>query len=66
MIAQFSYNNGSTNQCQRMSLGPLIADVIVSSFFFIVTMYGSIMGGSGQVKVTSDGDVNKAMGVAPR
>ena len=49
-----------------MSLGPLIADVIVSTFFFIVTMYGSIMGGSGQVKVTSDGDVNKAMGVAPK
>lgn len=48
-----------------MGLGPLIGDVIVSTFFFIVTMYGSVMGGSGQVKVTSNGDVNKAIGVAP-
>lgn len=28
-------------------------------------MYGSIMGGSGQIKITENGDVNKAMGVAP-
>jgi len=28
-------------------------------------MYGSIQGGSGQVKVTSNGDINKAIGVAP-
>ncbi len=28
-------------------------------------MYGSIMGGSGQVKVSADGDINRAMGVAP-
>jgi len=28
-------------------------------------MYGSIQGGSGQVKVTANGDINKAMGVAP-
>lgn len=28
-------------------------------------MYGSIKGGSGQVKVTQNGDINKAMGVAP-
>ena len=48
-----------------MGLGPLISDVIVSTFFFVVTMYGSVMGGSGQVKVTSNGDVNKAIGVAP-
>ena len=48
-----------------MGLGPLIGDVIVSTFFFVVTMYGSVMGGSGQVKVTSNGDVNKAIGVAP-
>ena len=64
MISQFSYSNGDA-QCDRMGLGPLIGDVIVSTFFFIVTMYGSVMGGSGQVKVTSDGDVNKAIGVAP-
>ena len=28
-------------------------------------MYGSIMGGSGQIKVTSSGDINRAIGVAP-
>lgn len=27
-------------------------------------MYGSIMGGTGQVKVTRDGHINAAMGVA--
>lgn len=64
MISQFSYSNGNP-VCNRMGLGPLIGDVIVSTFFFVVTMYGSVMGGSGQVKVTSNGDVNKAIGVAP-
>jgi len=28
-------------------------------------MYGSIKGGSGQVKITENGDITKAMGVAP-
>jgi hypothetical protein len=28
-------------------------------------MYGSVMGGSGQVKFTANGDINKAIGVAP-
>ena len=64
MIAQFSYDDGTTT-CKRMGLGPLVGDVVVSTFFFIVTMYGSVMGGSGQVKVSSNGDVNKAIGVAP-
>ena len=64
MISQFSFDSGS-KQCNKMGLGPLIGDVIVSTFFFVVTMYGSVMGGSGQVKVTSNGDVNKAIGVAP-
>jgi hypothetical protein len=48
-----------------MSIESLIGDVAVSTFFFILTMYGSIQGGSGQVKVTENGDLNKAMGVAP-
>jgi hypothetical protein len=50
-VAQFSYPNLSSS-CQRMSLESLIGDVIVSTFFFMLTMYGSIQGGSGQVKVT--------------
>jgi hypothetical protein len=48
-----------------MTIPSLIADIIVSTFFFVLTMYGSIMGGSGQIKVTQNGDINKAMGVAP-
>ena len=63
-VAQFSYPDPSA-QCQRMSTESLIGDVIVSTFFFVLTMYGSIQGGSGQVKVTENGDLNKAMGVAP-
>lgn len=49
----------------RMSTGSLVSDIIISCFFFFLTMYGSIMGGSGQIKVTQNGDVNKAIGVAP-
>ena len=63
MIAQFSYDNGNKS-CNRMGYGPLVADVIVSTFFFIVTMYGSVMGGSGQVAVSGEGDITEALGVA--
>ena len=47
-----------------MTVGALAADIIVSTGFFILTMYGSIMGGSGQVKITRNTDMNSAMGVA--
>jgi hypothetical protein len=63
-VAQFSYPDSSA-QCTRISLESLIGDVLVSTFFFILTMYGSIQGGSGQVKLTENGDLNKTMGVAP-
>lgn len=46
-----------------MDIGPLVTDVVLSLFFFILTMYGSIMGGTGQVKVTRDGNLNNAMGL---
>lgn len=58
-IAQFSYGIDGV----RMDLGSLIADIVCSTFFFILSMYGSIMGGTGQVKVTRDGNINQAMGV---
>ncbi len=48
-----------------MTQSSFIADIIISTFLFILTTYGSIMGGSGQVRVTRNGDLNKAMGVAP-
>jgi hypothetical protein len=63
-ISQYSYVGA--NSCSRMTVEALIADVLVSTFFFILTLYGSIQGGSGQVKVSANGDINKAMGVAPK
>lgn len=49
----------------RITTASLAVDIGVSTFIFLLSMYGSIMGGSGQVKVTADGDLNRAMGVAP-
>lgn len=63
-ICQYSYSNDSAS-CSRMTTPSMVADILVSTFMFGLTMYGSIMGGSGQVKVTQGGDLNKAMGVAP-
>lgn len=48
-----------------MTVGSIAFDIIVSTFLFILAMYGTIMGGSGQVRFSQEGDVNKAMGVAP-
>jgi hypothetical protein len=47
-----------------MDVSSLIADVVCSTFFFVLTMYGSIMGGTGQVKITRNGNLNAAMGLA--
>jgi hypothetical protein len=64
-IAQFSYGGSIVGQtCIRMDVGALAADIVCSTFFFVLTLYGSIMGGTGQVKVTRDGNLNTAMGVA--
>jgi hypothetical protein len=49
----------------RITTASLAVDIGVSTFVFILSMYGSIMGGSGQIRVTANGDVNKAIGVAP-
>jgi hypothetical protein len=43
----------------------LAADIIVSTFFFVLAMYGSIMGGSGEVKITATIDLNQAIGGSP-
>ncbi len=61
-ISQYSFNGGNAT-CLRMTTSSLVADIIISTFFFTVTMYGSIMGGSGQIKVTQNGDINKAIGM---
>jgi hypothetical protein len=62
-IAQFSYS--STIDGVRMGVGSLVSDIVCSTFFFVLTMYGSIMGGTGQIKVTGNGvSVNEAAGIA--
>jgi hypothetical protein len=48
-----------------MTDASLAADIIVSTLFFMLTMYGSIMGGSGEVKITANVDLNQAIGGAP-
>jgi hypothetical protein len=48
-----------------MTIKSLAADIIVSTFFFFLTTYGTIMGGSGQMKISENRDLNQAMGVAP-
>jgi hypothetical protein len=47
-----------------MTNASLAADIIVSTMFFILTMYGSIMGGSGEVKITNV-DLNQVIGGPP-
>ena len=46
-----------------MNIGAFVADIVVSLFLFVLTMYGSIMGGTGQVRVTRNGNINQAIGV---
>jgi hypothetical protein len=61
-IAQFSYGNG--NGGVRATEGSLTADIICSTFFFVLSMCGSIMGGTGQIKVTTEGNsLNEVIGV---
>jgi len=48
-----------------MTIGSIAVDIIFSTFLFLLTMYGSVMGGSGQVKYSENGNLNQAMGVAP-
>ena len=52
---------------ERMDEPVLVVDVIISTILFILTMYGTIMGGTQQVKVNANGaDINKFLGVAPK
>ena len=43
----------------------LAADIIISTLFFVLTMYGTIMGGSGAVKITEKTDLGQAIGASP-
>ncbi len=48
---------------QRMTVQSLAVDIIISTGFFILTMYGSIMGGSGKVKISENTDLHAALGI---
>ena len=61
LFSQFSF--GGNTCTQRMTVGSLAVDIVVSTIFFVLTMYGSIMGGSGKVKVTGNADIHAALGV---
>lgn len=60
-----AYVNKKNILGSRLTTASLAVDIAISTFIFILSMYGSIMGGSGQIRVTSEGDINKAIGVAP-
>jgi hypothetical protein len=47
-----------------MTIASLATDIIFSTMFFVFTMYGSIMGGSGKMKVAGDIDIQAGLGVA--
>jgi len=49
----------------RLTVSSIAIDISVSTLIFILTTYGSIIGGSGQIKVNQNIDLNQAMGVAP-
>lgn len=46
-----------------MTVQSLAVDIIISTGFFILTMYGSIMGGSGKVKISENTDLHAALGI---
>lgn len=48
---------------ERMTVQSLAVDIIISTGFFILTMYGSIMGGSGKVKISENTDLHAALGI---
>jgi hypothetical protein len=61
-IAQFSYGE---NNLYREDIPSLVADILCSTFVFILAMSGSIMGGTGQIKITPNSEaLNDALGVS--
>jgi len=48
-----------------MTVSSLAIDIAISTSIFILTTYGTIMGGSGQLKINEKTDLNQAIGVAP-
>lgn len=70
LVCQFSYGGANCNLCYitgsgRMTIASLAADIILSTLFFVLTMYGTIMGGSGAVKITQKTDLGQAIGASP-
>jgi hypothetical protein len=46
LISQYS-----REECSALNTGAMWGDVLTSAFLFFLTMYGSVMGGSGVVKI---------------
>ena len=61
LAVRFFYNLGAG----RMTYTSMACDIIISTFFFVLTMYGTIMGGSGAVKITQSTDLGQAIGASP-
>lgn len=53
LISQYS-----KEECNALNTGAMVGDLVTSTFLFFLTMYGSVMGGSGVVKL------NQKLGVA--
>jgi hypothetical protein len=53
LISQYS-----KQECNALNTGAMVGDIVTSAFLFFLTMYGSVMGGSGVVKI------NEQLGVA--
>ena len=53
----------SDPKCNCLSKNAMIADICVSSFLFFITMFGSIMGGSGVIKTAPETSLNQTLGL---
>lgn len=61
LIGQFSFPNLKSNLVQCMNINKylgsrfttniLVMDIIISSFIFLLSLYGSVIGGSGQIQI---------------
>ena len=49
--------------CNALSQSAMISDISISSVLFFITMFGSVMGGSGVIKTDHDVSLNQVLGV---
>lgn len=56
----------SAPSCDALSQNAMISDISISTILFFITMFGSVMGGSGVIKTDHDVSLNQVLGVAPK